>query len=43
MEKKEYNQNALNTMISSETSLKALLGLMKDMDLEILDITPSFC
>jgi hypothetical protein len=41
MKSTEYNIDSLSSVISSESSLEALMGMINDMDLEIKDIKPS--
>ena len=41
MKNTEYNLDALNSVISSDASFEALLGLISDMGLEILDVRQS--
>ena len=36
-----YNIDSLSSVISSESSLKALMGMISDMGLEIMDIRPA--
>lgn len=41
MKNTEYNYNVLGSIISSETSLEALLDIIEDMDLEITGVRQS--
>lgn len=41
MKRTEYNIDSLSSVISSESSLEALMGMISDMGLEIKDIKPA--